>query len=118
MYAPSCGASIAAQRQEAEHGHTIDFDSEAIDLLIRASADEQSVAKGIGHVAAAGMLGTLAKDFGRLAEQVERSGYVPPARREEYERHDRLAKSVGDREVAAYHRERARAIKAQLGEGK
>ena len=97
---------------------TIEFDSEAIDLLARASADEGSVYKGLEHAAAAGILGTLAKDLAALAEQVERSGYVPPAKQAAYAYHDGLAKSIQDREIAAYHRERARAIKAQLGEGK
>ena len=96
----------------------ISFESEAIDLLALASADEGSVYKGLGHVAAAGKLGTLAADLAALAEQVTKAGYIPPAKRAEYDRHDRLAKSVQDRELARYHREKARAIQAQLGEGK
>ena len=95
---------------------TVSFESQAIDLLARASADELSVYEGLGHVAAAGMLGTLAKDLAALAEQVEKSGYVPPAKQAEYDHHDRLAKSVQDRELARYHREKARAIQAQIGE--
>lgn len=69
-------------------------------------------------MAGAGKLGGLARDFAQLAEQVAKSGYVPPARREKYEYHDKLAKSVQDRELAAYHRDKAREIRQQLGEGK
>lgn len=96
---------------------TVEFNSQAIELLARASADEGSVYKGLGHMAAAGMLGALAADLGKLAEQVQKSGYVPPAKQAEYDYHDRLAKSSGlDRELARYHRDKAREIRAQLGE--
>jgi hypothetical protein len=36
----------------------------------------------------------------------------------EADRHDCIAKSAQDREVAQYHRDKAREIRARLGEGK
>jgi hypothetical protein len=69
-------------------------------------------------MAALGLLGQVAKEIAELADKAFDSGYVPPARREKYEYHDRLAKSVGDREVAAFHRDKARQARRQLGEGR
>jgi hypothetical protein len=51
-----------------------------------------------------------------MAEAIGKSGYVPPARRDEYDYHDRLAKSVQDRQVAKWHRDQARKIREQVGE--
>jgi hypothetical protein len=96
----------------------ISFEGEAIEYLAEASANEHSVMKGLEHVAGAGMLGKLAREIDQLAEKVIKSGYVPSALREKHDYHDRLAKSVQDREVAAYHRDKAREIRAQLGEGR
>ncbi len=94
---------------------TINFESPAIGYLAEASANEGSVFKGLEHVAGKGILGALARELAELAEEVAKSGYVPPAKRAEHARHERLAKSTQDREVAQYHREKAREIRAQNG---
>jgi hypothetical protein len=97
---------------------TIKFDGPAIDELAKASAQAGSLYLGLEHMSGLGMLGQVAKEIGQLAGKVEKSGYVPPASREKHDYHDRLAKSVQDREIAAYHRGKAREIRSQLGEGK
>jgi len=68
-------------------------------------------------MASAGKLREIARDFESLADQVAKSGYIPPARQAEYEHHERLSRSIGDREVARYHRDKMREIRGQLGEG-
>ena len=95
---------------------TIKYDMPAVDELAKASAANGSLYKGLEHMAALGRLGEVAEQLGQFAEHVSKSGYVPPARRADYERHDRLAKSVQDHEVARYHRDKAREIRGQLGE--
>src|SRR5258708_17694309 len=95
---------------------TIKYDSPAIEELANASAKAGSLHRGLEHMAGLGWLGQLAKELADLADQVAKSGYVPPAQREKHDYHQRLAKSVGDRELARYHRDKAREIRAQLGE--
>jgi hypothetical protein len=96
---------------------TIKTESPALDELAKASANAGSLYKGIEAMASLGKLGQVAKEMTELAETVAKSGYVPPAMREKYDYHDKLAKSVQDREVARFHRDKAREIQAQLGEG-
>jgi hypothetical protein len=99
--------------------NTVNFEGPALDEFAKASAQAGSVYKGLEHMGGLGMIGTLAKELAGLAEQVAKSGYVPPAKREKHEYHDKLAKSANlDRDVARYHRAKAREIRAQLGEGK
>lgn len=95
---------------------TIDFNAPALTEFATASASAGSVFRGLEHMAALGLLGQVAKEIAELADKAYDSGYVPPVRRDKYEYHNRLAKSVGDREVAAYHREKAREARRQLGE--
>jgi hypothetical protein len=97
---------------------TINFESPAIAELASASAQAGSLYKGIEHMAGLGQLGTVAKELARLADEVAKSGYVPSAKREKHEYHDRLAKSANlDKEIARWHRDKAREIRSQLGEG-
>jgi hypothetical protein len=96
---------------------TINADCPAIEELQKACAQAHGLYGGIGLMASAGKLREIARDFESLADQVAKSGYVPPARQAEYERHERLSRSIGDREVAAYHRQKMREIRGQLGEG-
>src|SRR5260370_21455437 len=94
---------------------TINFESPAIGYLAEASANEGSVFKGLEHVAGKGILGALARELAELAEEVAKSGYVPPAKRAEHAPHERRAKSTQDREAPQYHREKARVITAHNG---
>lgn len=95
----------------------IEFDAPALTEFAKASADAGSVYKGLEHMAGLGLLGQVAKEIAELAGKAYDSGYVPPAKRDKYEYHARLAKSAGlDRELAAYHRERANEARRQLGE--
>jgi uncharacterized coiled-coil DUF342 family protein len=96
----------------------INFDGQAITEFAEASANARSLWKGLEHMGARGLLRQVAREISELAERCEKAGYVPPEHREKYEYHDRLAKSVQDREVAAWHREKAREIAKQIGEVK
>jgi hypothetical protein len=96
---------------------TLTVECPVIDEFEKACARGHGLYQGIALMAEAGKLRELAKDFARMADQVAKSGYIPPARQAEYERHERLSKSVGDREVARYHRDKMREIRGQLGEG-
>ncbi len=60
--------------------------------------------------------GALAKELGELAETIAKSGYVPVARRAEHDALVKSADTVGDRELAKYYRQKAAAIRKQLGE--
>ncbi len=88
----------------------------AVDAFAADAADRRSVYKAIGYWAAEGRLGDLAAELTELASTVSKSGYVPPARRAEAEKYDELAKSVTDRELARFYREKSRQAAAQTGE--
>jgi hypothetical protein len=97
---------------------TINADCPAIEELQKACAQAHGLYGGIGLMASVGKLREIARDFESLADQVAKSGYVPPAKRADYEYHDKLAKSATlDREVARWHRDKAREIRNQLNEG-
>jgi len=89
---------------------------DTVDEFARACADRQSVYKGLQYFVAKGRMGELADAMRELAENVTASGYVAPVDRKEYERLTELAKSVSDKELARYYREKAARIREQLGE--
>ena len=76
----------------------------------------KSGSQGLAHMAAEGRLGELAEGIGEVAKAVEISGYVPPKRLQEAARDTELAKSVSDRSLALYYRERAKRAAPQTGE--
>jgi len=96
----------------------MNFESETLDEFMGACAEGRGLYEGLAIMGGRGKLGAVAKEIERLAEAVTKTGYVPPEREKEYAYHDRLAKSVGDREVARFHRAKAAEIKNQLGEGR
>jgi hypothetical protein len=81
-------------------------------------AERKSAHKAIGQWAAEGRLGDLAKELGELADIVAKSGYVPARRRADAEKYQELAKSVTDRELARYYRDKAKQAATQMGEQK
>ncbi len=86
-----------------------------VDEFIADTAERKSAASAIAHWLTNGRLGSLAKELGNLAEEVERL-YVPPARRAEAEHYEELAKSVQDKDLAKYYRDRAKRARRQTGE--
>jgi hypothetical protein len=86
-----------------------------IDEFAADAARRSSVPEALEHWIAQGKLGALAKELSHLAEELERV-YTPPARQAKAERHEALAKSVNDRELAAYHKARAQRARSQMGE--
>jgi hypothetical protein len=95
---------------------TINFNSPTLEEFEQACALGHGLYEGLSTMAARGKLGKLAKAMQELADAVVKAGYVPAGMKAEHDYHDRLAKSVQDKEVAAYHCERAKQIKAQMGE--
>jgi hypothetical protein len=95
---------------------TINYENATLEEFEKACSQGHGLDGGLSIMAARGKLGLLGKAISELADQVTKSGYVPAELKAEHDYHDRLAKSVGDREMAAYHRERAKQIKSQMGE--
>jgi hypothetical protein len=107
-------ADPAGEIQGSAAVTTIDYDSSAIDELARASARSGSLLRGLEHMGGLGRLGELAKDITALAENVSKSGYVPPARRAEHDALVQRADRTTDRELARHYRAKARQIRNQL----
>jgi hypothetical protein len=72
--------------------------------------------KALSAMGARGKLGLLAEEMQQIADAVVKAGYVPSELKEKHDYHDRLAKSVQDKEVAAFHREKAKQLASQMGE--
>ena len=93
----------------------------ALDRLQDAVNSRQSFYGGLIEAIQKGELPEIIKDLNDMATTMHKAGYIPPEmpteKRKQFDYHDRLAKSVQDKEVAAYHRERARQIAVQIGEG-
>jgi hypothetical protein len=86
-----------------------------LEEFIKTVNDFKSPTKGLQAFAAQGRLGDLAKGVQELADAAADSGYVPPAKREEYQKWNNLAKSVSDRELARHYREKAKRAASQIG---
>jgi hypothetical protein len=96
---------------------TINVTTPALDKLSEDCAKSGgSFYRALSKAIQRGDMEAIVKDMAVIAKAVEKAGYVSPEKREQYDYHDRLAKSVSDREVAAYHRERANQIAKQIGE--
>jgi hypothetical protein len=87
-----------------------------LDELAAVSAEQRSTYKAIGLMAAKGKLGALAKELAELADDIAKSAYVPPAAKADHHRYQELAKSVTDRELARFYRDKAAAARSQMGE--
>jgi hypothetical protein len=95
---------------------TINHENATLQEFEKACAAGRGLDGGLSIMAARGKLGLLAKAIEELADAVVKAGYVPAELKADHDYHDRLAKSVQDREIAGYHREKARQIKSQMGE--
>lgn len=95
---------------------TVKFENKTLDEFEKACAQGHGLYRGLEIMAGQGKLGLLAKAISDLAEVAIKAGYVPAELKEQHEYHDRLAKSVQDKEVAAYHREKAQRLRNQMGE--
>jgi hypothetical protein len=92
----------------------------ALDRLRTAVNEYQGFYPGLIEMISKGELPEIIKDLSDMAKTMQKAGYVPPEmpaeKRKQLDYHNKLAKSVQDKEVAAYHRERARQIAVQIGE--